>query len=256
LIKHALSLMVAGLYFATIILPYYLTTIAHVMSSKNILFSLHGGFFHLPSLVFIILSALFLHASVNSKTTKAAMSHKRARKTFHEAIEIFSLSNETRANDFIESENAYCKDIKKVILNGGIEEDIEMIVQKHVSSITTSYEKLISEYGYISTVLPMLGMVGTITGLLQMFAISDGVDNFADKLAGLSVALATTLYATLWVVFITKPQSREVENWLIELDEDEFQLVISAKLFLHNVDIHSLHEIEMKKEEINNGEVS
>jgi len=110
------------------------------------------------------------------------------------------------------------------------------------------YEKLISEYGYIATILPMLGMVGTITGLLQMFA-SEGIDNIAEKLAGLSVALATTLYATLWVILITKPNAREVENHLIELDKEELDLVNSAKLFLHNVDIDLLLEPSSEEED-------
>ncbi len=128
--------------------------------------------------------------------------------------------------------------------HGGIEEDLELVVNKQVSHLTAIYEKLINEYSFIVTILPMLGMVGTVTGLLQMFAITDGVDNFAEKFASLSVALATTLYATLWVILITKPKSKDIENYLMEIDYDERLLIINSKLFLHNTDIYELPEPE------------
>jgi len=237
--KGFISFLIFGIFIGTIIYPYAATTILHTMDAKDDVFLLHYGFLHIPSLVFIVLSAIILHLSVKSKSDKVVSSHKKAKKDLYEAIDILSKNDKT-ISTFSESENVFCKDIKDIILNSGIEEDIELVIGKHISSLTSSYERLINEYGYIATVLPMLGMIGTVTGLLQMFAIDGGVDNFADKLASLSVALATTLYATLWVVFFTKPKSREVENWLIDIDNNEYQLIVSAKLFLHNVDISTI----------------
>jgi len=242
--KYFLSFLLLGIYFVTIILPYVLTTMWHTMDSKDPLFLLHLGIFHIPSLVFIGASAILLHMFIHSKVEGVKKSHKKAKKELREAIDILSLDNKNRLEDLSKSENTFCKDIYTVVTHGGIEEDLELVVNKQVSHITAIYEKLINEYSFIVTILPMLGMVGTVTGLLQMFAITDGVDNFAEKFASLSVALATTLYATLWVILITKPKSKDIENYLMEIDYDERLLIINSKLFLHNTDIYELPESE------------
>jgi len=251
--KYASTFLISIIYGVTVILPYYLTT-EKILSAKNYYLELHYGFIHYPSMVFIGLSAIILHFSVKASEEKVYDSHAKARKELLEATKQISLHNEDY-QEFLETKNKFSKDIKTILLNGGIESDMELIVQKRTLQISTMYEKLISEYSYIATILPMLGMVGTITGLLQMFA-SEGIDDIAEKLAGLSVALATTLYATLWVILITKPNAREVENHLIELDKEELDLVNSAKLFLHNVDIDLLMEssvVEEKEEEESSG---
>lgn len=239
--KYFLSIVILAIYGVTIIYPYYLTSIVKVMDSKNDFFILHYGIIHYPSVLFIMLSTIFLHWSVKSETDKLSVSHKKIKNDLENAIETLDLKDLDHEK-FKVSENPFCKDIKYILLNGGIEEDIELTIKKHISSIGTSYERLINEYGYIATILPMLGMIGTITGLLQMFAIGNGVDNFSDKLASLSVALATTLYATLCVVFFTKPKSREIENWLVELENVEYKLVINSKLYMHNTDISLLFD--------------
>jgi len=241
--KWTLSITILGVYLLTIIYPYIATTINHTMDSKNNLLILHNGIFHLPSIIFIFTSAFLLHLSVKSQANEVSYTHKKARKELDEALNIIDFKN-TGIDDFIKSKNKYCQDIKYILVNGGIEEDIELVINKYISAITSSYEKLINEYGYISTILPMLGMIGTITGLLQMFAVGGGVDNFSEKLASLSVALATTLYATLIVVFFTKPKSREIESWLIDINNDEYNLIINSKLYLHNVDLNLLLSAE------------
>lgn len=249
--KHFLSLLLGGIYIVTMIVPYYVTSVKHMVDPKHTFFILHGGILHVPSLLFIGLSAILLHLSVQSKTNDASLSHQNARKYLNDAIDSLNLDNENPAQKLVKSTNPYCSDIRSMIKMGGTEEDMELVVQKRVFDISTSYEKLIAEYSYIATVLPMLGMLGTITGLLQMFAIGNGVDNFAEKLASLSVALATTLYATVFVIFITKPKGREIENWLIELDDNERRLIIQSKLFLHNVDLMSeIYEEESEKDSV------
>ena len=226
-----------------------LTTIWHTMDSKNPLFLLHLGIFHIPSIAFIGLSAILLHLFVHSKVEGVRSSHKKLKKELKGATDLLSLNNPNRVSDLEQSDNVFVKDIYTVISHGGIEEDLELVVNKQISHITAIYEKLINEYSFIVTILPMLGMVGTVTGLLQMFAITDGVDNFAEKFASLSVALATTLYATLWVILITKPKSKDIENYLMEIDYDERLLIINSKLFLHNTDLMELGSSELEAEQ-------
>jgi len=239
--KWSISLILLAIYLATMIVPYYLTTITHDMDAKNYWFQLHYGVFHVPSIVYILISAFILHSSVNTDVNKSKESHHKINKEISEAEQALDMQH-FEAENIIESNNSFIKNIWHVIRNGGIEDDMELIVEKETLRLATIYEKLIAEYGYIAAVLPMLGMLGTITGLLQMFAVADGVDNIAQKMASLSVALATTLYATLWVVLITKPKSRETESQLIELNAQEQRLIISAKLFLHNADLNLLIE--------------
>jgi len=251
------TITIALIYFGTVIVPYILTStklldsidiLNPLHNPKYWLWSLYGGFFHWPSLVFIIISALLLHRSIKVQTDKTKKNHSEFKKQIDGSIEELELFEETPSK-FLQSSNVFSKDVKKIILKGGMEEDIELILDKHLMQFKKNYEKLINEYSYIATVLPMLGMIGTISGLLQMFAVPEGIDNFAEKLSGLSVALATTLYATLWVVFVTKPKAREIENWYIDIENDEHKLLINAKLFLHTADISLLEDIEEVDEE-------
>jgi len=248
--KWSISITLLVIYLLTMIVPYYLTTITHDMDAKNYWFQLHYGVFHVPSIVYILFSAFILHFSVNADVSESKESHRKINKEIGEAESSFDLKNFNPVN-IIHSSNTFIKNIWNVIKNGGIEDDMELIVEKETLKLATVYEKLIAEYGYIAAVLPMLGMLGTITGLLQMFAVTDGVDNIAQKMASLSVALATTLYATLWVVLITKPKSREIEAELIELNEQEHRLILSAKLFLHNADLNLLIERAENSQEEN-----
>jgi len=246
--KWAISIILLAIYLVTMIVPYYLTTISHEMDAKNYWFQLHYGVFHVPSIIYILISAFILHFSVNTDVNRSKESHHKINKEITEAQEALDMQH-FDAENIINSKNSFIKNIWHVIRNGGIEDDMELIVEKETLKLATIYERLIAEYGYIAAVLPMLGMLGTITGLLQMFAVADGVDNIAQKMASLSVALATTLYATLWVVLITKPKSREIESNLIELNAQEQRLILSAKLFLHNADLNLLIEHSQKLED-------
>jgi len=252
--KYFLSLILLGLYGFTMILPYYLTATTHNMDAKNWWFQLHFGILHIPSVFYIVSSAVILHLSIALDPNNLLFKHKKLVKDLDEAERI--LEEESDNYELIlSSKNSFLHDIISIINRGGMEEDITLKIQKKVLDLSSYYERLITEYGYIAAILPMLGMLGTITGLLQMFAVGDGVDNIAQKMAGLSVALATTLYATLIVILITKPKSREVETKLHALENEEQKLIMNAKLFLHNVDIRRIIEIvnennvEIKKEE-------
>ena len=244
--KYLISFGLLAIYAITILYPYYLTTIAQQYDSKIWWNVLHSGFVHIPSILYVVSSALLLHLTLKFNLEELFSSHKKTHKEIQEAIKLLSIKQDNFSS-LLDSTNPFVIDIKEIILHGAMEEDIELVVEKRVSDLTTRYEKLLSEYGYIATILPMLGMLGTITGLLQMFAVSDGIDNIAEKMASLSVALATTLYATMWVILITKPKAREIEISAIELENIEHKLIMSAKLFLHNADLNLL--IEKSEEE-------
>jgi flagellar motor component MotA len=237
------------LYFLTMILPYYLTSIQHSLDPKTWWLQVQFGVIHWPSIVYIFGSYYILKWSVINK--KILKTQKKIKDEIIEAIEKLDIHN-TNIEDLLNTPNRFIKDIIGIISYGGIEEDIELSIQKHTTDLATAYQNLMSQYNYIAVILPMLGMLGTITGLLQMFSISDGVDNIAEKMASLSVALATTLYATLLVIMRVKPLYKQVENELIALENLENKLIINAKLFFHNIDLNRLMNYE--KEDINEEE--
>jgi len=224
--KWIISIIILIVYIGTMILPYYATKVENIIDIKSTWLQLQFGIIHIPSMVYIFLIAILLHIFLGKKV----ISFNKIKKEIKQAQEALE-------NKDLKIENEFIQNIIKIIKYGGIEEDIELSIKKKFMEISQQYEELLTNYGYISAILPMLGMLGTITGLLQMFAVSDGIDNIAQKMVGLSIALATTLYATLWVILITKPKAREIETKLIELENLEKLLSIDAKLFFHTTNI-------------------
>jgi len=235
-----------GLYIITMIWPYYKTTILHDLDPKTWWLQLQFGVFHMPSLIYIIGSFFILRFFVVK--IKDLKIQEKIKEEIVEATEKLDIQN-LNLEELLRSSNRFIKDIIGIIRHGGIEEDIELSIQKHTADLVTAYQNLMSQYNYMAVILPMLGMLGTITGLLQMFSISNGVDNIAEKMTGLSVALATTLYATLLVIMSVKPSYKKIENKLIELDNLENKLIINSKLFFHNVDLNKIMIEENNEEE-------
>jgi len=233
-----MSLFIAAVYIGTMIWPYYATHEKHTLDAKNEYLQLMYGVVHIPSLIYIGVSAFILCIFLKNNVKK----NLKLEKELSEAIKI------TDDNEIIKSGNSFWKTVVDLIRHGGMEEDIELAVERKINNIVLYYEKEMAKYNYIAVILPMLGMLGTITGLLQMFAVSNGIDNIAEKMVGLSVALATTLYATLIVILYVKPKYKKLEEKLMELDHMKHDFVISAKLFLHRIEPHKIQTDEVNNE--------
>lgn len=100
-----------------------------------------------------------------------------------------------------------------------------------------SYSKLKNDYEYLATIMPIIGMIGTIAGLLMMFAEPTQAEDFEKKFAGLSLALSTTLYASLFTILWFKPCARSVEKWQLDLQTEFEDLEISIRKFYHKVNV-------------------
>ncbi len=229
-----MSLFIAAVYGATMIWPYYATHEKHTLDAKNQYLQLMYGVVHIPSLIFIGASAFILFVFLKNNLKK----NIKLEKELSDAIKI------TDDDEIIKSGNSFWKTVVDLIKHGGMEEDIELAVEKKVNNIVLYYEKEMAKFNYIAVILPMLGMLGTITGLLQMFAVSNGIDNIAEKMVGLSVALATTLYATLVVILYVKPVYKKLEERLMELDHMKHDFIISAKLLLHRIEPYKIQTNE------------
>lgn len=244
-------LLLLIIYVITMIVPYFGTSIIHFWDPKAGWLQLQFGVLHIPSVIYIGGSfAILMLVVVKRKDIKV---QEKIKDEMIEAIEKLDI-HKIDFEELFKTPNRFIKDILGIIRHGGIEEDIELSIKKHTADLITAYQNLMSQYNYVAVILPMLGMLGTITGLLQMFSIADGVDNIAQKMAGLSVALATTLYATLLVIMCVKPAYKKIEDKLIDLDNVENKLIINSKLFFHNVDLNRLIEESSKEAEEENDE--
>jgi len=231
-----ISTLIAIIYGVTMIFPYIATQKLHIMDSKDKFLKLYFGIIHFPSVGFIIGSFFILLWGLKVKKLK-----NNIKKELIEAVQIME-SEDTEK--ILNSDNVFIKKIIEIIKKGGMEEDLVLAIENKMQDLFLYYENVMAKYNYIAVILPMLGMLGTITGLLQMFAVSNGIDNIAAKMVGLSVALATTLYASLIVILFVKPSYRKLEEEVLMLENQSKKLEIHSKLLLHNIDVHLLEPKE------------
>lgn len=214
------------------------------------------GIFHINSIGFVGLAALLLYLSIGKDVKKAKKLHqdkengvKEAENAldefFYETISLETLKEKSENNHII-------KNTMHILKHGGIEEDLVLGSQKIYSNISSSYTKLKNDYEYLATVMPIIGMIGTIAGLLMMFAEPTQAEDFEKKFAGLSLALSTTLYASLITILIFKPNARSVEQWQTNLDHEFDSLEISIRKFYHKVNVIELMDLENSNAEENN----
>jgi len=259
-----ISGLIFGLFVITIVVPSFANTMFHMgwKASEVILFGfdvnkLYYGIIHFPSLVFILGSFFLLWITKSKDEDKVSKLEEAINRDFKEADELIKLESyelEDLKKLFSNTKNKYLQELRYIISIGSSEKEIEMVVDKYTLKIYIAYEKLKNDYDYIAGVLPMLGMIGTIAGLLQMFGAPSAMgaeDDFAAKFSGLSVALATTLYASLLTVLVVKPASRAIDTLILDTQKNEENILIKSKLFLHRLDSQVFLEYfnEMNSEE-------
>ncbi len=259
------KVLISGIIFALFVVTIIVPSLANSMfemgwkANEVILFGininkLYLGVLHLPSIFFIFGSLFFLWISKSRDEDKVSRLEKNINKEFKEADTLISLetySIEDLEKLFINKKNSYLQELKYLISIGSSEKELDMVIDKYTLKIYVAYEKLKNDYDYIAAVLPMLGMIGTIAGLLQMFGSPSGIggeDDFAAKFSGLSIALATTLYASLLTVLVVKPASRGVDTLILDTQKHEANILIKSKLFLHRLDSQLFLEYIQKSE--------
>lgn len=215
------------------------------------------GIVHVNSAIFILASAIGLWFTVDRDSNKTVRAYenksiKEAEKSFEdyfeEKINISDLIEKSKNNESI-------NEVLKILRLGGVEDDLLLGIQKIYNTIDNSYSKLKNDYEYSATLMPIIGMIGTIAGLLMMFAEPSQAEDFEKKFAGLSLALATTLYASLVTIVIFKPLARYKEKQQIKLENDFNDLEIAVRKFYHKVNIAEFLEVyDNLDKEVNNNE--
>ena len=209
------------------------------------------GVIHGPSFWFIFLSAFFLHLAARGSIHrfKWQLSHAKRKRpdegVMDEAIEkldqivIFGRQQPELYKKLKEAEinNPVIQAISEGIRLGAIEEDIDHRVQRVVEDEAYLIRARYQHANYMAGYLPMLGMVGTIAGLMLMFSQPGQMEDFAEKFSGLAIALLTTLYSALLTILIYKPLQHHHTNQQAHLDH-QYEVVISrARVLYHQIDI-------------------
>jgi biopolymer transport protein ExbB/TolQ len=110
-----------------------------------------------------------------------------------------------RAFRDLDPRNPLLARIKEAISGGQGEKALHEETQTHARELIYRFSTLSRYWAQVSSTLPLLGMTGTIAGLLFMFNSGGGIsDEKSTQLAGLGVALLTTLYASLATVLVCK----------------------------------------------------
>ncbi len=197
---------------------------------------MHAGIIHPASLFFILIVGMILHASAHKQSTPDDKLDK-ALKIF----EAFKGSGDLQA--LTSSKNTYVQSILALVRENASEEDLALSIQKITLELMNDLQKRKNDYEYGATVMPIVGMIGTIAGLLAMFAMPNEIEDFDSKFKGLSVALATTLYASAGTILFFKPLANAIDTQILDLEKDASKLELEVRRFLFKVDLGELETI-------------
>lgn len=91
-------------------------------------------------------------------------------------------------------------------------------------------ERFLNTLGSIALISPLLGLLGTVTGIIQIFAslMANGMGNPAVLAGGIGVALITTasgLAVAIPSVFFHRYFERLVDDYVLKMEEESIKLM-------------------------------
>jgi biopolymer transport protein ExbB/TolQ len=135
---------------------------------------------HIPSILFIIMSWIIAEKLLNSNQTS---SKKSVIKAEHDETNLNNILLNIESKDNKKIEEAYnsisslggiFEKFRQTRLNGESHQDFAYRFEKHYAVRSHELNERASHLSFVSTVLPMLGMVGTLVGLMMM---ASGLEN-------------------------------------------------------------------------------
>lgn len=192
---------------------------------------------HVPSLLFILCSwfiaELFLDSNKPERKSgfdKIYTQLKKDNSTFAEVTGLLmseNLSSKNKGYSKVHKEESPL--VKAFVMHknqGLLKDDFEFEISKVTRDAMHEIEERIQHANFVSSVLPMLGMVGTLIGLMLMAVDfqNQGVTDFDEKKSmganfeALGIALLTTLYASLITVSLIKPRVQAYKNKLAKFN--------------------------------------
>lgn len=189
---------------------------------------------HLPSLLFILISWFVAHWLLDSNKAEYEANPKICYKALKQAnLDMERFIEELKKQDISATQTVYEKlnshenllvnifvELKK---NGKLPEDFEFEIVRFARDSIHHLEERIQHVSFVSTVLPMLGMVGTLGGLMLMATqfsntqSGDAANAMQNNFEAVGIALLTTLYASLITITMIKPKVQSYKNQLARL---------------------------------------
>ncbi|GAB6887565.1 MotA/TolQ/ExbB proton channel family protein [Desulfothermus okinawensis JCM 13304] len=119
----------------------------------------------------------------------------------------------------------------KAIINRNLSrEGIENILQEEILKNIPKLERFLSTLGMLAKIAPLLGLLGTVTGMINTFHVITYFGTSDPKLmsGGISEALVTTmlgLSVAIPIMFFHTILTRMVENYISSMEENAISLV-------------------------------
>ena len=109
-------------------------------------------------------------------------------------------------------------------------EDLENVLQEAILNEIPGLERFLSTLGMLAAIAPLLGLLGTVTGIIKTFHVITyyGTGDPRMMSAGISEALVTTmlgLTAAIPIMIFHSLLSRRVENIIAQMEEKAVTLV-------------------------------
>lgn len=110
-------------------------------------------------------------------------------------------------------------------------EQVRGRIQEAATAVIHDMERFLSPLGTIAAITPLIGLLGTVVGMIEVFAVivsANGVERTADLAGGISQALMTTaagLTVAIPALMFHRYFQRRVEDITVRMEEQAGQLV-------------------------------
>jgi biopolymer transport protein ExbB/TolQ len=213
------------------------------------------GIFHIPSLIFI--GGAFVILQLSEKVAISETSLRGLQKEIADETAEFikfedTLETSKEPRDLYQCVQLACANPNRfgrlvtLISSGCSENDIRLKLAIDIAQTVKNAQERVRHNGLMAGMMPLLGMIGTITGLMFIFsgnqvAAAAVEDTFDNKFAAMGTALLTTLYSTLFTAIWFKPRQHKLTLQLNQLKKDTETIGHHCVLLMHKMDINLLH---------------
>ncbi|WP_234268311.1 MotA/TolQ/ExbB proton channel family protein [Billgrantia ethanolica] len=110
-------------------------------------------------------------------------------------------------------------------------EQVRARLQEAATAVIHDMERFLSPLGTIAAITPLIGLLGTVVGMIEVFAVivsADGVGRTAELAGGISRALVTTaagLTVAIPALMFHRYFQRRVEEITVRMEEQASQVV-------------------------------
>ncbi len=123
--------------------------------------------------------------------------------------------------DIVHIKNTFLANGMRLAVDGFKKESLDSILRDEIKSAERQSETSVNVMYAMSTYAPAFGMIGTVIGMILML---QNIEDPSSLGAGLSIALITTLYGTLFANMFFGPLAGKLE-YLSEIDKNRKEMI-------------------------------